>query len=961
MNPPLSTLALLGSLLTSLTAAEPRQDLLGDWAFQHRVATDLIQDANKRSLNQPAPLVDAQAGTLKSDRDPTDQVARRTDALLKHLAQTQPGKADWADFRKRLDPLLAAAQAGTPDLTGQETARQRTYLALCALRREIMLTNPLLDFDQIVFCEESNVGFVLQRATTGQFDALSRTEPGGSLYLITGWKGAAPQVSDLCKEAKVQNGPYQGQTLAGGMFHAPSLTFDGKTVIFSWAKLNYEHWPNTPEEARQSDPRKRKSADPLRIFAIGVDGTNLRQITTDVGGWNDTEPCELPDGRIAFMSTRREVYDRCIAYRPAFTLCSMKPDGTDILKLSFHETHEWLPSVSNDGMILYTRWDYVDRSVHSAHGIWTCFPDGRDPRAPNGNYMWDNVFKTGTPYETFNPPRGSMRQPCAVAHCQAIPGSRKIMAIGGWHHSTEIGTIISLDLDRPDDMAGSQIDAFTPGTWGGDWGGEFTAPKPLSEDLVLANYLDRIYLIDRFGNRELVHRSPQANYRNRLRRYHDELDGWMSAQPKGSTVGPQPTFDSLSDDPRENSIKSATWRPTYPLPVCARPRPPVIPTLTFQSEDRRGQPGHQPATITVQNVYDTDVPLPAGVKITALRLVQVLGASSGDYNKSGAVKGRDTSAVKIVLGTTPVEDDGSVHCLAPLEKGIYFQLLDQNGLAVQSMLSVTYAHPGERLSCLGCHENKTKAPANYKPGKAMQRPPSPITPETPDGVLRRSEDYLRPAVKRVMEVCAKLPGGPPADLVATFVPGDRGGSGRALEKSGWLRYNEGFWVNQGNKSFRTTPDAFGARGSKLWEFIQANRTKIEPLVEKDDIRLTALYMDLLCVGASSYGEETSSSGEVRLTLDTSTPLAGRDVLLVEDIIDTGLTLAYIQKLVLSRVPASLRTAVLLDKKTRRQVDVEVSWVGFEIPDRFVVGFGLDYKQLYRNLGYVAVMNPEKAG
>ncbi|NLP06450.1 hypoxanthine phosphoribosyltransferase [Candidatus Fermentibacteria bacterium] len=113
------------------------------------------------------------------------------------------------------------------------------------------------------------------------------------------------------------------------------------------------------------------------------------------------------------------------------------------------------------------------------------------------------------------------------------------------------------------------------------------------------------------------------------------------------------------------------------------------------------------------------------------------------------------------------------------------------------------------------------------------------------------------------------------------------------------------------------------------------------------------------VGASSYGEETSSSGEVRLTLDTSTPLAGRDVLLVEDIIDTGLTLAYIQKLVLSRVPASLRTAVLLDKKARRRVDVEVSWVGFEIPDRFVFGYGLDGPGgLYRNLGDIFALAPE---
>jgi hypothetical protein len=860
--------ALLATLVLGMTAqdpglpaAEPRADLRDDWAFQHRVAAELLQGQDKSARLQPAPLIDAQAGLHKDDRDPADQVARCTDALLSHLTRTAAGKADWAGLRSRLDPFLASAKSGAPDLAGTNPVRQQVYLALCALRREIMLAHPALTFDDLIFSEESNIGSVLQRATTGQFNGLDRTDPGGSLYLIKGWKGAEPQVIDLCKDAKVQNGPYQGQTLAGGMFHAPSLTFDGKTVLFSWAKLHYEEWPTTPEQAVQADPRKKKSADPLRIFAIDVDGTNLRQITTDAGGHNDTEPCELPDGRIAFMSTRREVYDRCIAYRPAFTLCSMKADGSDILKLSFHETHEWLPSVSNDGMLLYTRWDYVDRSVHSAHGIWTCFPDGRDPRAPNGNYMWQNVFAPNTPYAKFNPPnsRGSGRQPCAVSHCQAIPGSRKVMAIGSWHHVTEIGPIMVLDLDRPDDMAGGQVFAFTPGPWGSDRGGEFTAPKPITEDLAIASYLDRIYLVDRFGNRELVHRSPDAARRNRLRLFNEALIEWEKATAKGARAGAKPVFETFSDDPRLLAFRAGCWRPTFPLPVYARPRPPVMPAMTFQSADRRGGPGHQPATITVQNVHDTDVPLPTGVKVTAMRIVQVLGCSSGDYNQSGGVRGRDTSAVKIVLGTVPVEDDGSVNCLAPIEKGIYFQLLDQDGLAVQSMLSVTYAHPGERLSCLGCHENKSKAPTNYKPGKAMQRPPSPITPETPDDVLRRSEDYLGPAVNRVLKACATLPGGPPQELVTDFVPGIRGENGRALKEAGWLRYSEGFWVNQGNKSFRTTPDAFGARGSKLWEFIQANREKLVGL-EKDDIRLTALYMDLLCVGASSYGPKFEVKG-----------------------------------------------------------------------------------------------------
>jgi hypothetical protein len=863
--------------LGSAAAAEHRQEVRDDWAFQHccAVATDKSGKAGLRNDGQPAPLIDEQAGTLKTDRDPTDQVARRTDALLAHLAKTFPGKGDWAAFRQRLDPLLAAAKAGAPDLTGKAPARQQTFLSLCALRREIALANPLLDFEDLVYSEESNIGFVLQRATTGQYNGLGLTEPGGSLYVIRGWKGANPQLVDLCKDAKVENGPYQGQTLAGGMFHAPSLSFDGKTILFSWAKLDFPAWPITPAEAAEKDSR-RKKADPLRIFRIGVDGKNLRQITVDQGKWNDTEPCEMPDGRILFMSTRREVYDRCIAYRPAFTLCSMKPDGADIIELSFHETHEWLPSVSNDGMVLYTRWDYVDRSVHSAHGIWTCFPDGRDPRAPNGNYMWDNIFVKDTPYARLNPSgdRKGKRQPCAVSHCKAIPGSRKVMAIGSWHHAVEIGPILVLDLDRPDDYAGGQVFGFTPGPWGGDRGGEFSAPAPLSADFAIANCLDRIYLVDRFGNCELVHRDPRLHERNVLRGFNNALyghGGWegrcKDAERAGRPAPPKPAFADFTRDPIDLAYRAGTWRPTFPIPVRARPRPPVIPAQTFQSEDRRGQPGHKPATIIVQNVYDTDIPLPPGVKVKALRLVQVLGCSSGNY--TGA-HGRNTSAVKIVLGTTPVEEDGSVHCLAPIEKGIYFQILDQEGLAVQSMLSVTYAHRGERLSCLGCHEDRNRAPANYQVTKAMQRPPTTITPETPDGKVAPSEAYLVPAVDRVLAACMKLSGGPPSANRAE------------LCKAGWLRYSEGFGVNQGDKSFRTTPDAFGARGCKLWEFIRANRAKIEPQLQKDDIRLTALYMDLLCVGSSVYQNNVVKGPDGRTwprhpDLDVNNPL-GLEVL-----------------------------------------------------------------------------------
>jgi hypoxanthine phosphoribosyltransferase len=109
------------------------------------------------------------------------------------------------------------------------------------------------------------------------------------------------------------------------------------------------------------------------------------------------------------------------------------------------------------------------------------------------------------------------------------------------------------------------------------------------------------------------------------------------------------------------------------------------------------------------------------------------------------------------------------------------------------------------------------------------------------------------------------------------------------------------------------------------------------------------------IALSSYGGGTTSSGEVRLIKDLDYGLEGRHVLIVEDIVDTGLTLNYLQQVLRARNPKSLRTACLLSKPSRRQVDVKVDYIGFTIDDRFVVGYGLDYSEQYRNLPYIGIL------
>jgi hypoxanthine phosphoribosyltransferase len=123
----------------------------------------------------------------------------------------------------------------------------------------------------------------------------------------------------------------------------------------------------------------------------------------------------------------------------------------------------------------------------------------------------------------------------------------------------------------------------------------------------------------------------------------------------------------------------------------------------------------------------------------------------------------------------------------------------------------------------------------------------------------------------------------------------------------------------------------------------------------DLVRAIRLPLRVDFLGVSSYGDGTTSSGVVRLTSDLSKPIQGADVLLVEDIVDTGLTMRYLLEGLATRKPESLRICTLLHKPARTVVEVDLDYVGFTIPDRFVVGYGLDYGEIYRNVPFIGVM------
>ena len=128
------------------------------------------------------------------------------------------------------------------------------------------------------------------------------------------------------------------------------------------------------------------------------------------------------------------------------------------------------------------------------------------------------------------------------------------------------------------------------------------------------------------------------------------------------------------------------------------------------------------------------------------------------------------------------------------------------------------------------------------------------------------------------------------------------------------------------------------------------------LLRAIDTRLGIEFMAI-----SSYGSSTRTSGEVRILKDLDVPVEGRDLIVIEDIVDTGLTLSYLMANLKSRGAASVKLVALLDKHERRERDVEIDYLGFQIPDHFVVGYGLDFAERYRNLPFIAVLkNPELA-
>ena len=419
---------------------------------------------------------------------------------------------------------------------------------------------------------------------------------------------------------------------------------------------------------------RRHKKENLHLFEVSADGTGLRQLTfaPDV---SDFDPIYLPGGDIVFSSTREPKYNMCSQDIGA-NLFRMDRDGANIHQITKSTLFENHSALLPDGRVLYKRWEYVDRNFGDAHSFWTVHPDGTNQAVVYGNNTAD---------------------PAAVYYGQPIPATRRLLCILSTHHHNMWGPLAILDPRLATDGKAAILRTWPAAVRDqlSDSGRfncdklngvrpKYETPWPLSAKHFLCSRMTGkgsemgLYLVDVFGNQVLLHAQPPSCF--------------------------------------------------SPLPLAPRPRPPRLPPRRdFLDAD---------GCLYVQNVYvGTHMRGVARGSVKALRIVESpekRGWTPAKWFGQGfmapGMNWHDFTA-KRILGTVPVEPDGSAHFAVPSDTFIFFQLLDADGMMVQSMRSGTVLQSGERTGCVGCHDSRLASPLAEGPVPiAVRRPPSRIAP-----------------------------------------------------------------------------------------------------------------------------------------------------------------------------------------------------------------------------------------
>jgi len=751
-----------GVQLPAARAAEPeataRLDAIveADWAAQEK--------RRGRSVDDGAAIRDAlgRGGRLLGS--------------LRHL----PNAPDLREHEQALKRLRT--QTAKIDSLGAD-ARSALYGRVRWAVRRLALSNPQVGRRPLVFMKRRRFICQMLHEYLGYFCDYGDIE-GGGLFVLKR-PGRSLAVTDLV-----------AGRLPRGNYTTPALSYDGKTIYFAFA-------PRAAAKPDYYSPDRRC----FHIHAIGVDGRNLRQLTR--GGEDDFDPCPLPDGGIAFMSTRRGGFARCNnpwEPIPSYTMHRMDADGRNVRILSVHETGEWHPSVLNDGRIVYTRWDYVDRSAANFHGLWSTRPDGTGAGIIWGNYtMRINACFQG----------------------RAIPGSDRIAFLAGAHHADVGGSLVIVDpsraaLDRRNGQDRFEaIDTLTPELCYPEAAGwptsYFHSPWPLSED----------HFLVAFGGHTLPGMSSGNNSRDHTGLYYFDR------------------FGNLELLYRDEGISCM-----YPIPLAARRPPPV---LVSHRERSLGDEGE----LILADVTRSHFPLPAGRTVRELRVWQILPKTDGHVANQPRIGHANAENARMLLGTVPVEADGSAYFRVPAHKPVYFQAVDADGRAVQSMRSVVYLQPGERRGCVGCHEPVgTVAPARRL--TAMGRGPSPLR-AGPAGTMPISFPLLvQPILDRHCLKCHAGKGEAKGRPVLT------GEAHRGFSRSYWALRKYVRWYEWGGASISpivSHPGRIGADASRLTKILAGPRHAKRVRLTDAERRRLYLWLD---GNAAFYGRYDAAGRKAQL-------------------------------------------------------------------------------------------------
>ena len=559
------------------------------------------------------------------------ELAHKTLQLVERTSPQAELAAELDVLESRLR-AMSTGNAPRPPAGEDQGAARDLFAQAVDLRRRIVFSHPALGFERLLLTKRCPP--LLSAPGDNYFGINNETSPG--LVVLDDWKADRPRETVLL----------EGQ-LPPGCAMQPDVSFDGQRIVFAYA----DHTP--PREQWQ-----------FFLYEIRADGTGLKQLTgTDgdrlagSGGRmtvmpEDYDPCYLPDGGIAFISTRNQGGVRCHngdRYCPTYLLYRCDADGANVRQLSFGEASEWDPTVMPNGQILWTRWDYINRPVIPTLGLWTIRPDGTAAEHYFGNY---------TP------------NPCRICEARPIPGSRRVVATTAGHHTMHAGSLILIDRQiAPDGL--EAITRLTPDVTFPESEPYssvcFASPYPLNEDLYLAAYsadpypasmahIPRreafgIYLVDSLGGRELIYRDPEVS-----------------------------CFE--------------------PLPLAARSMPPELPSHVAAAQPQAT------GVFYVQDVYRSTQDIPRGT-IRRLRVNELIPQPTQRVPYSSAV---NFDVLKRVLGTVPIEEDGSVAFEAPAGIPLQFQALDERGMAVMTMRTFTHLQPGEQSGCVGCHESRNSGP-----------------------------------------------------------------------------------------------------------------------------------------------------------------------------------------------------------------------------------------------------------